>query len=233
MSTPSSVIYDASNNVISSSDLVNAVHQAGYGTTGQVFASNGPNVKPTFQTAPAGATGTWALISSASASVSSTIDFANLLTSTYRQYKLLGFNILVLTNNTNPQFIIGTGATPTWQTGAGAYSWDAYGSLNGLSTVGGSAADTFIRANVNTGVSNSAVWPIDIECNIVNPSNASYYARVYGTCNALGQANINQALGSTFHGAYLTAGAITSIRFQMSSGTITSGTFQLWGLVGS
>jgi len=223
MATPSSVIYDASNNVISSSDLVNALHQAGYGTTGQVFASNGPNVKPTFQTAPSGASGTWTLISSVTAANSATVDFANLLTSTYKIYMVEMYGGKHATDVVRPTAIFGTGATPTWQQGAGAYSWT---SISNTTSTGNS--DAYMGMIDGTLPSSGAGSSMDLQLFIPNPADTTYFCKIYG--NWYGS---NTYIASNFIGAYKTTGAVTSIRFLNTSGNLLTGVYRLWGFVGA
>ncbi len=58
----------------------------------------------------------WELISTLTASASATLDFEQVLTSTYDEYIFRFVNIHPATNGAHFQAQFGTGATPTWQT---------------------------------------------------------------------------------------------------------------------
>lgn len=226
MSTPSSVIYDASNNVINNSDLIDAVHQAGYGTSTQVYTSNGPGVKPTFQTAGIG-TGGMVWLGTATASVSATVNFDNKLSATYDNYYVVVENCISSAGTQTLICQVGTGGTPTYSAttylgvsqsvdGAPTTSTVATGT-NGFELTGGilmSAAAT--RAGAFTILVTNA-----------NSSNDKVSIAMGGYW---GQTNTRDTM-SNVRSRWQSATVLTSLRFQFNSGNITSGIFKLYGLV--
>jgi hypothetical protein len=164
------------------------------------------------------------------ASTSATIDFTG-LTSAFTKYTVLIHDLVPATDNVYLQMRVGTGGGPTWQSGASAYSYGyrLQGPTNGGD--GGSGADadgTSIHlTRPSNGISSSG--GLLAEITIANPSGASLnklinYVVGYNQTAAAGVAHIT---GSAFFGS---ATAVTAIRFLVSSGNITSGTFQLLGV---
>lgn len=199
------------------------------GTAGQVLTSNGNAASPTYQNVGAG-TGAWVLISTQDAASSATVDFANLLTNTYRLYMVVGYNITFQTATDQFWCRIGTGAGPTWKSGGTDY---AYG-VDGYSSAGAavnSASTGAAQVLLATSVSATTDLPSSIMLNIFDPSNVSYKTPITAELNVTN--NSTTLVERSVAASYLTAEAITSIRFLMSSGNIETGKFQLWGLNGS
>jgi len=225
MATPSSVIYDASNNVISSSDLVNAVHQAGYGTTGQIYMSNGAGVKPTFQASSGSGGLVW--LGTATASASATINFDNKLTATYDNYYVVIEDCISSAGTQTLICQVGTGATPTYQTtlylgvsqsvdGVPTTSTVATGT-NGFELTGGILmAATAARSGAFTIL-------------VTNANNAANDKVSIAMGGYWGQTNTRDTL-SNVRSRWQSATVITSLRFQFNAGNITSGIFKLYGL---
>lgn len=228
MSTPSSVIYDAANNVIGSSDLVNAVHQAGYGTSPQVYTSNGAGVKPTFQAAGVG-TGGLVWIASSVASSSATVDFANNLSATYDNYLVTIENCLPATNDVGFFVQVGTGGGPTYQ--ATLYVSQGMTSVGATlaSVAGGTVSiqlvvDASSRRLANTA---SRVGQFDIMVYGANTANDKTITSISNHWVATTLATAN----SLCSGRWQSSTVITSLRFSMASGNISTGTFKLYGMV--
>jgi len=201
------------------------------GTAGQVLTSNGNAASPTYQNVGAG-TGAWVLISTQDAASSATVDFANLLTNTYRYYKIVAFNVVPATNGVDFYMRFGTGATPTWV--SANYQWSGVvGNSAGNPATSGSASDAqMILNNTVSTLSNTAAKGCNFVVDIFDPSNASYAKNAScmfdGWTSGTTGNNIVVSAGS-----YNVTGAISSVRFLTSSGNISTGKFQLWGLNGS
>lgn len=149
------------------------------------------------------------------------------LPSGYRHYRVL-YDASVATDGAEIVLRIGTGAPPTYQSGASDYEY-AYSFVQSNGTPGdaGSIADTGINVAVNVG--SGAAEGADGEVTIYNPANASRYKTV--TFHAAIWDNTATPLLTRLSGAgsYNTATtAITGLQFLASAGNIT-GTFKLYG----
>lgn len=181
--------------------------------------------------------GTWAapgsgalvLISSQTASSSATIDFTG-LNSTYHTY-IIEFSQVVPVTDGQPLYLrVGTGGTPTYQSGASDYSWSimflvhatspAYGQL-------GDDADSEIQLSDNVG--NNTLESVDGRIVFYNPSATSRYHKCTFENNSINGSGVAfTAVGS---GIYRSTTAVTALRLLFASGNISSGTFKLYGVV--
>ena len=166
--------------------------------------------------------GDWVLITSSAASASASIAFTG-LSSTYDLYMVEIYNAIPSTNSVALQC----------QTSAD----------NGSSyaTAGGSYVGTILYV-ANASVTSSAMVgsSIEISASLISNTREGYSGIVYITtpsastrCNirAQGQATDQSNWQYIFSAAAFrnTAAAVNAVRFQMSSGNITSGTFRLYG----
>lgn len=182
--------------------------------------------------------GGWVLISTASASSSATIDFTG-LTSTYKTYILVIEDLIPATNATTLYFRVGTGGTPTYQSGATDYAF-----VRGLSVspIGAFATNTFlgtgdgnesyILIGSNAGMSNTANATYNGFIRIYDPAQSSVYHSIDYHCTYIdGTGSPYQLISQFGSGVYLSSTAVTAVRILMNSGNITSGTFKLYGLL--
>jgi hypothetical protein len=170
----------------------------------------------------------WVLLATVTASNSATVDFTG-LSSTYTNYMVIFSNVYSQTNNVISQIRIGTGATPTYQSGASDYAWIRYfASPPNTVAATGSAGDSKILWGSNGGTSNSSTKTNNGTCLIINPSQSADYHQII-----VDELFIDSAPGvfqQHMSGWYNSTTPITAIRFFMSSGNITSGTFKLYGI---
>jgi hypothetical protein len=172
-------------------------------------------------------TGGLTLIATASASSSATIDFDNNLDSTYEVYLITFSRIIGATDGANINCRVGTGATPTYQSGASDYSWvSGYFTTAASGTV--DSADSEIQITGSSGMGNAAGEATGGMMYIHSPSDTGTHTYLHG--NAAGERSDSALMGIYFGGRYEATTAVTSIRFLMSSGNITSGEFKLYGL---
>jgi len=193
---------------------------AGVGTSGQVLTSNGAGALPTFQTAAGG--GAMELISTGTASSSATIDFTG-LSSTYFAYVVYMSNVVPVTNSVN--FIMRTSTNNGSSYDSGASDYKYVGSRTSYSSgptpsITGSAADSSIE--IYPTMSNTSTDAGSFCLTIYNPSLANT-----GRISWEGTASTSDRYGS---GIRNTAADIDAIRFLMSSGNISTGTFKLYGI---
>jgi hypothetical protein len=181
------------------------------GSSGTVYTSNGPSALPSWQTAGGGLV----KLSTQTASVSSSIQFNNLLSTTYNVYMIVIDN-LVPSATQSLELQVGTGAGPT-------YSTSGYSGINNNisgGTLGGSASATS-NMTIATGLTSTTSGSFTIYLYGINSAN-----RVNCTVDGLTAGSVRQL------GAFVWANttAVTSVQFLPSTGTFTSGTFRLYGL---
>lgn len=178
-------------------------------------------------------TGGWQLIQSKTASSSATIDFTSGLNNTYDHYMVAFENVKPTVNDAGLAMRAGIGAGPTWPAGAGAYFYGM--SMPGSSTSGAGTTTliplTFSGGGSGIGLGGGGGTSQHVSGMVyfTNPENADYpnfrYETVYN------RAADTAAIGTVGRGDYGGAGALTGLRFLMTSGNIASGRFSLYGLV--
>lgn len=176
----------------------------------------------------------WVLLSTVVASSSATVDFTG-LSSTYTNYIVTVDDLIPATNSTSLWLRIGTGATPTYQSGASDYAWNrrfTYGTVGGgvVVTDGSSAdgADNQILIGSSGGMSTGTGATYNAVFTVYNPSQSSKYHHIdYHASYIDTQPALVQQTGA---GIYVSSTAVTAIRFLMSSGNIASGNFKLFGI---
>tara|TARA_R110000782_G_scaffold191265_1_gene281106 strand:- start:808 stop:1599 length:792 start_codon:yes stop_codon:yes gene_type:complete len=200
------------------------------GSSTQVLTSNGAGAAPTFQAPAAG--GSWTFISSATASTSSSIDFASGIDSTYDVYKLYIVG-LTPSNNATSLFMRVKQSGSSRSTG-GDYRWRVSSAYytNGYGAADQNNSDTEIELAFGIGgegASNTAGNFIHYEITMYQPSDTT------------GKKNFNfvgyTANQSVRHMGLIGQGifqgnnsAIDGLDFRMSAGTIKVGKFYLYGL---
>lgn len=164
-------------------------------------------------------------IGSASPSSAATVDFTSGLDGPYDIFEC-EYDLVPATDDVYLHLVMGTGGGPTWQTGAGAYSWS--GRFSGVSAgadsgSGADVIDTRIclsRPGSGQGVGNGSGEHIAGSFRVFSPASstnriqmegASSYHRADGTCPHF-----------TGGGAYLGV-SVTGLRLAFSSGDIASG----------
>ena len=200
------------------------------GTVGQVLTSGGAGVAPTMQDAAGG--GAWNLISSATASASSSIDFASGIDSTYDVYKL--YIVALTPSNNATSLFMRVKQSGTSRSSGNDYRWRVSSAYytNGYGAADQNNSDTEIELAFGIGgegASNTAGNFIHYEITMYKPSDTT------------GKKNFNfvgyTANQSVRHMGLLGQGifqgnnsAIDGLDFRMSAGTITVGGFYLYGL---
>jgi len=173
--------------------------------------------------------GGFVLISTATASNSSTIDFEG-LSSSYKTYVVIFDGVVPTVNPANFVMRVGTGSAPvTYQTG-NVYSYQTLSSLQGASSspAGGTGV-----SSIQTGafIGNAANDTVSGMLYIRNPSQTTKYHQIdyqiivnRAAYAASGMAYVDGA------GTYLSTTAVTAIRIFMDSGNISTGNFYLYGI---
>jgi len=163
---------------------------------------------------------TW--LASRTASNSATIDFASLLSSTYDNYLVTIENLLPASNAVTFQLQVGTGAGPTYQ--ATNYSANAICYSPGTYSSGTTALDLTVTSrtsNTASRVGSGCIYIFD-----VNGANDKTVVSSVGVWDSTLAADNFSYLG----GRWQSSTVITSLRFLMSSGNISTGIFKLYGI---
>lgn len=167
------------------------------------------------------------LLSTQTASASATVDFDNVFDSTYEVYMVTFSNVISATDGVSFNMRVGTGAGPTYQSGAADYAWTVgYMAASLSGSVDASDSEMTITSNLDLG--NAANEAISGTIYIHSPADTGLHTYFDGT--ASGMRSTGQLIKYMIASKYLSTTAVTSLRFLTSSGNITSGEFKLYGL---
>ncbi len=195
-------------------------------TSGNVLTSTG---SAWASSAPAGG-GAWNYIASGTASTSSSVDFESSITSTYDVYAVTWTGVTMSADNIELKMRFGTGGTPTYQTSSYYYLVEKMSSFNNATNMQSEngADDLQLTGNVrSTGTGANSCGIV----RIYNPSSTSLSTVYdsYGTGTHGGSyTKTHQASGH-----WQSTTAVTAFRFMPYSGTMTTGTFRLYGISNS
>jgi hypothetical protein len=174
--------------------------------------------------------GSSVVLAEAIASGSATLDITTGLDNTYDRYELELVDLKPATNDVEAGLRIGTGAGPTWQAGASAYSSSILGiAVASTALIGKNTS--FIplsqSAGGNNGVISSAGYPgLRGLIRFYNPESTDRWNCNVSAEHFAGSGALVSLTGSGFYGA---ASAITGLRFYFSTGNISSGSIRLLG----
>ena len=174
--------------------------------------------------------GSSVVLAEAIASGSATLDITTGLDNTYDRYELELVDLKPATNDVEAALRIGTGAGPTWQAGASAYSSSILGiAVASTALIGKNTS--FIplsqSAGGNNGVISSAGYPgLRGLIRFYNPESTDRWNCNVSAEHFAGSGALVSLTGSGFYGA---ASAITGLRFYFSTGNISSGSIRLLG----
>jgi hypothetical protein len=206
---------------------------ASVGSSGYVLTSNGAGALPTMQS-PGAVTNKYVFISTQSASTSAQIDFTG-LDNSYQVYFVQLDNIVPSTDNVTLNMRVGTGGTPTYDTGSN-YAWSgAAVHTAGTEVNGGSSSATEMQivptGSNTTNLGSSTGENLSGIVYFSNPSNSSLYKVASWKVGGFSAGALPMSCEGS--GTYKSTTAVTAIRFLMSSGNIASGTFTLYGVKNS
>ena len=210
----------------------NTTARLAVGGSGTVLSSDGTDVS--WQTPAASGGGALVWLDRKTASGSATLDFEGFISSTYSVYEFVFTRIVSATDSVHVRMRFGTGAGPTYDTTSGNYSWDDFRIGPGGAAAGGSASSQD-SCNITGGGGSEPINNTDAEGGwnarmlLYDPSGSA------GSKHYSGQTGFQSGNTATYvigmiGGRYIPTTAITAVRFFMSSGNITSGTIDLYGL---
>ena len=178
----------------------------------------------TYKAEPGGA---WTLIKTKTASSDAYIDFVDgassvVFDSTYKMYCIIG-QMAAATNNVELYLYTSNDGGSTYET---SYEMTDARSFSNITTVSATNPTSAIGHAGSIGNAAGKIASIIVWC--PSPSDTGTYHTVYG--DAIVNDDYGYARRGMFGGFHETAEAYDAIKFQMSSGNISSGTFSLYGI---
>jgi hypothetical protein len=195
------------------------------GTAAQVLRMNSGATAPEWASSAAPV-----LLASKTASASATLDFTETNNAVYSRYLFVLKAVKPTTDNVALTTRFSTDAGATYDAGASAYSYVGLGrDSSGESTNNASAVATSIFLTLATaGAGNAAAeFGVSGEVNLFHASSGALRTRLTGLID-YDDTSGNQVM-VTIAGRRQATQDTDAIRFLMSSGTIASGTIELWG----
>lgn len=192
----------------------------GAATSGNVMVSQGAGLPPTYVSPTT--LGACVLINTFTASNSPTIDITSCITASYDSYRIIVSNLLPASNGVTLKMQYSTDNGVTWDTTAGHYIYSFYDYNFALSftSLVESASDTsfqLIQRVANTATSG---FVMDVKPSVF-ATPITYQGQFNDNIN--GRSYIEGSGARTFNAT------INAIRFIMSSGNISTGTFKVYG----
>lgn len=187
-----------------------------------------------------GTPGTWlafgggssALLDTKTAAVSATLDFTSSISSSYSRYEFHFRDMLPATDDVGFWMRISHDGS-TWEADAADYTWGAAGTQGGGSSYNASnSGDTeieLIPSGIGAGRKVGNAEGFSGVATLWIPSDTSATKKAMGLCtwrDPSGRQGVVQ-VGGTYIGS---TAAITGVRFLASSGDLTSGSVQMYGI---
>ena len=180
------------------------------------------------------ATGAMVLLSTSTASSSSTIDITSGIDSTYKVYVFKFIDIHQSNDGADFQFQVDTGTNTSYNqtiTSAGfVCEHDEADTATTLATHSGSAVlhqETGFQ-DLGRSLGNDNDQSLSGQLYLFDPSNSSHVTHFEAVINEAG--STNQSVQRHVSGYVNTTTAITRIRFKADAGTIDSGTIKMYGI---
>jgi len=181
-----------------------------------------------FRAEAGGGGGALVLLEQHTAATAATLDFSTFISSTYDTYVIEIVRIVPDTDNVNFVMLMGTGAGPTWDTGAN-YAVSNYRWISGGSAFGGGINLNSINVtNTSDTVDISGYYGIQGRITLYDPQAAAAYKPVMGQIFYWN--NAAKVEGLVLSGVYQSLTAVTGIRFLFSTGNIAVGTIRIYGM---
>ena len=197
------------------------VASTGLSTSGYIFVSNGSSDKPSFQQPG------WALLDTQTAANSATVNLTTL--TGYTHYQIRCNNINPAAANGALYMRFSTDGGSNYDASAGNYrhqrlemgSTTLTGARDGTTTT---AFPWEVFTLLNSSATQTAAGIIDI----YEPDEGTSYTMI--TSKFVMWDGANLSCSCSIEGGYMSATAVNAVRFLMSSGNLTTGTFKLYGI---
>lgn len=171
------------------------------------------------------------LLLSETASSSPTIDLESFIDDTkFTNYEIELTNIIPATDGAILQMRIGTGATPTYQSGVSDYSWlGNYVTSVPANTPVADTADSVISLSLGLGLNSVGdAGSLCGDLRVFAPSGTAKHTRIEFT--EILESDADGEVLITGSAKYSNTTAVTALQFFMDSGNIASGIFKLYGI---
>jgi len=165
-------------------------------------------------------------LSTATASASATIDFED-IDSTYSSYRIDINGVLPTSDGVQMHLRVGTGVTPTYQSGVSDYSWTTLKVSQGTVSGTSDEADSQMQLT-RSSLGSAAGEEVGGSIVIYNPASGSadtIFVSSFGHTAATAGFSYSSSSGQ-----YLSTTPVTALRILMASSTIASGVFTLYGI---
>ena len=207
-------------------DAAGAPEVVATGTSGQVLTSNGVGTAPTMQTPSGG--GFVPIGAAQTASDSATIDFTG-LSVTYQAYKVIFSNVVPAVDDRAILLEMDTDNGASFDQGSNYNHMVTGRSTAGSTTNVNGTGSSYIQLMSGGADNGASSGGINGELTILNPALAA--VPVFITCQCSYPENDGTNFTMDVGGGSYIAASVDAIRFRFGSGNITSGEFQLLGLL--
>lgn len=163
------------------------------------------------------------LLATATASSSTSVDFASSIDSTYDEYIIAGINVVPASDGVSIRFKTSSNAGSSYDNGASDYDWK-YTSNSGT---GGVAGDNDVIISGGSNIGNDTGEAANFVMRLYKPSGTKYTQFTWECVHVSSAGAVYTLFGG---GARLSAADVDAVRFSMSSGNIASGDFKLYGV---
>lgn len=197
-------------------------------TSGFVLTSNGSGSDPTFQAA--GSAGAFTLVQKQTASNSATLDFTSCLSSTYNVYEFDADEIIPATNTVEFQVLVSTNGGSSWSNSTYTYDNVEFAGDSASTAVASSTGTSSFQwgGGRGPGIGNAAGKSVTGALRLFNANSTASYKNFWGSITYTFTSSV--MIGGFTTGQWQTTTAVNAVRFQFSSGNITSGTIRCYGL---
>ena len=181
-------------------------------------------------------TGQPVLLSTATASSSSSIEFTSGIDSTYDIYQFKFINFHPATDNVNFEFNGSTDSGSNYNVTKTTTFFDSFHQEDGGDTAFGYAAgrdlaqSTSFQQISGYQLQNDNDSSVSGILTLSNPSSTTYVKSFISDVNSVGNDSAHGSWRGLMAGYFNTTSAINAVRFQMSSGNIDAGTIKMYGI---
>ena len=179
------------------------------------------------------------LLSTATASSSSSIEFTSGIDSTYDIYQFKFINCHPATDNVNFEFNGSTDSGSNYNVTKTTTFFDSFHQEDGADTAFGYAAardlaqSTSFQQISGYQLQNDNDSSVSGILTLFNPSSTTFVKSFISDVNSVGNDSAHGPWRGLMAGYFNTTSAINAVRFQMSSGNIDAGTIKMYGIKGS
>jgi hypothetical protein len=179
------------------------------------------------------------LLSTTTASSSSSIEFTSGIDSTYDIYQFKFINCHPATDNVNFEFNGSTDSGSNYNVTKTTTFFDSFHQEDGSDTAFGYAAardlaqSTSFQQISGYQLQNDNDSSVSGILTLFNPSSTTFVKSFISDVNSVGNDSAHGPWRGLMAGYFNTTSAINAVRFQMSSGNIDAGTIKMYGIKGS